>query len=139
VDTTTPSITFATPSEAGTLTFVLTTTGPAGTRTATHSVTVSAPAVADETAITAGQLRTSTREWRVDGTSTVTTLNTVTVSLTRADGTGRQLIGTATVDATGAWSLRVANGVTPPTGFTRLVAESSQGGVSPLFTYTSRR
>jgi len=139
VDTTTPSITFATPSEAGTLTFVLTTTGPAGTRTATHSVTVSAPAVADETAITAGQLRTSTREWRVDGTSTVTTLNTVTVSLARADGTGRQLIGTATVDATGAWSLRVANGVTPPTGFTRLVAESSQGGVSPLFTYTSRR
>ena len=139
VDTTTPSITFATPSEAGRLTFVLTTTGPAGTRTATHSVTVSAPAVADETAITAGQLRTSTREWRVDGTSTVTTLNTVTVSLTRADGTGRQLIGTATVDATGAWSLRVANGVTPPTGSTRLVAESSQGGVSPLFTYTSRR
>jgi hypothetical protein len=139
IDTTAPSITFAAPAEAGTLTFVLTTTGPLGTRTATHSVAVSAPVVADETAITAGQLRTTTREWRVDGTSTVTTRNTVTVYLTRADGTGRQLIGTATVDATGAWSLRVANGVVPQTGFTRLVAESSQGGVSPLFTFTSRR
>jgi hypothetical protein len=139
IDTTAPSITFAAPAEAGTLTFVLTTTGPLGTRTATHSVAVSAPVVADETAITAGQLRTTTREWRVDGTSTVTTRNTVTVYLTRADGTGRELIGTGTVDATGTWAVRVANGVVPPTGFTRLVAESSQGGVSPLFTYTSRR
>jgi hypothetical protein len=139
VDTTAPSITVATPAQAGTLTFVLTTTGPLGTRTATHSVEVSAPAVVDETAITAGQLRTSTREWRVDGTSTVTALNTVTVYLTRADGTGQELVGTAQVDATGAWAVRVANGVTPPTGYTRLVAESSQGGVSPLFAYTTRR
>jgi hypothetical protein len=139
VDTTAPSITFAAPAEEGTLTFVLTTTGPLGTRTATHSVAVSAPAVADETVITVGQLRTTTREWRVDGTSTVPAQNTVTVHLTRADGTGRELVGTAQVDATGAWSVRVANGITPPTGFTRLVAESSQGGTSPLFAYSTRR
>jgi hypothetical protein len=139
VATDAPSITFDAPAEAGTLTFVLSTTGPAGTRTATHSVAVSAPAVADETVITVGQLRTGTREWRVDGTSTVTTLNTVTVHLTQADGTGRVLVGTAPVDATGAWTLRAANGVTPPAGFTRLVAESSHGAVSPLFGYTTRR
>jgi hypothetical protein len=138
VDTTAPSITFAAPAEAGTLTFVLTTTGPLGTRTATHSVAVSAPAVADETVITAGQLRTTTREWRVDGTSTVPTRNAVTVYLTRADGTGRELVGTAQVGATGTWSVQ-GTGVLPPTGFTRLVAESSQGGVSPLFAYASRR
>jgi hypothetical protein len=138
VDTTAPSIAFAAPAEAGTLTFVLTTTGPLGTRTATHSVAVSAPAVVDETAITVGQLRTTTREWRVDGTSTVPARNTVTVYLTRADGTGRELVGAAQVGATGTWSVQVA-GVLPPTGFTRLVAESSQGGVSPLFAYASRR
>ena len=63
----------------------------------------------------------------------------MTVYLTQADGTGRVLVGTAPVDATGAWAVRVANGVAPPAGSTRLVAESSQGGVSPLFTYTSRR
>jgi hypothetical protein len=138
VDTTAPSIAFAAPAEAGTLTFVLTTTGPLGTRTATHSVAVSAPAVVDETAITVGQLRTTTREWRVDGTSTVPARNTVTVYLTRADGTGRELVGAAQVGATGTWSVQVA-GVLPPTGFTRLVAESSQGGVSPLFADASRR
>ena len=36
-------------------------------------------------------------------------------------------------------ALRCNDVPTPPTGSTRLVAESSQGGVSPLFTYTSRR
>ena len=45
---------------------------------------------------------------------------------------------TTQVGATGTWSVQVT-GVLPPTGFTRLVAESSQGGVSPLFAYASRR
>jgi hypothetical protein len=63
----------------------------------------------------------------------------VTVYLTRADGTGRHLIGTAPVDATGTWAVRMAGGIVPPSGFTRVVAESSQGGVSPLFAYTTRR
>lgn len=62
----------------------------------------------------------------------------MTVYLTRADGTGRELVGTAQVGATGTWSVQVT-GILPPTGSTRLVAESSQGGVSPLFAYASRR
>ncbi|MGY1638780.1 hypothetical protein ACI78V_19200 [Geodermatophilus sp. SYSU D00742] len=117
------------------VTFQVTATGPGGT--ATGSVTVT-PNV-DTLAITAAELRTGTREWRVSGTSSVTDLNTVTVFLATTTGTKGAVIGTATVDATGAWTVRIANGVSPTTGFTRVVAESTKGGVSAPFAFTSRR
>ncbi|MGY1634576.1 hypothetical protein ACI784_22990 [Geodermatophilus sp. SYSU D01186] len=143
VQTSTPAVTV--PSTTGNtvsftapahpVTFQVTATGPGGT--ATGSVTVT-PTV-DTTAITAGEYRTGTREWRVSGTSTVTNLNTVTVYLATTTGTKGAMIGTATVDATGAWTVRVANAVSPTTGFTRVVAESTKGGVSAPFAFTSRR
>ncbi|MGY1821855.1 hypothetical protein [Geodermatophilus sp. SYSU D00079] len=143
VQTSTPAITVPTTTgntlsftaPAHPVTFQVTATGPGGT--ATGSVTVT-PTV-DATAITTGEFRTGTREWRVSGTSTVTNLNTVTVFLATTTGTKGSMIGTATVDATGAWTLRVANGVSPTTGFTRLIAETTKGGVSTPFTFTSRR
>jgi hypothetical protein len=131
--TTGATVSFTAPAHP--VTFQVTATGPGGT--ATGSVTVT-PKV-DSLAITAGEFRTGTREWRVSGTSTVTNLNTVTVYLATTTGTKGAMIGTATVDATGAWSLRVANGVSPTTGSTRLVAESTKGGASAPFTFTSRR
>jgi hypothetical protein len=93
----------------------------------------------DRLAITTAELRTRDREWRINGTSTVTQLNTVTVYLATATGKKGAALGTATVTATGAWTLRVRNAATPPASYPRLIAESTKGGVAPLITYTSRR
>jgi hypothetical protein len=131
--TTGATVSFTAPAHP--VTFQVTATGPGTPATASITVT---PTV-DSTAITAGELRTGTREWRVSGTSTVTTANTVTVYLATTTGTKGATVGTATVDATGAWTLRIANGVSPTSGFTRLVAETTKGGVSAPFAFTSRR
>jgi hypothetical protein len=114
-NTATPS--FAMP-PTGPVTATLTVTGPGGT--ATDSVVVT-PA-ADQLAGTA-EFRTGQRQWRVRGTATGALPDTVTV---RFNG---QVLGTAPVDATGAWDVRPADGTGPvPQAPATVTVTSSRGG-----------
>lgn len=100
------------------VTATLTVTGPGGT--ATDSVTVSPQA--DVLAGTA-EFRTGKRQWRVRGTATGALPDTVTVTL------NGQLIGTAAVDATGAWDVRPAAGQGPvPQAPATVTVTSTRGG-----------
>lgn len=127
------TVTFTTPTQP--VTFRVTATGPRSTATASVTVTPG-----ELLAVTAGENRTRDREWRVSGTSSDTTQNSVQVFLATTVGTRGPLVGSTTVDALGAWTLRVpSNGVVPTSTQIRLVAVSSNGTESRLFTYTSRR
>ncbi|MGY1593414.1 hypothetical protein ACI79D_15690 [Geodermatophilus sp. SYSU D00708] len=127
-----PSLTFAAPNAP--VVFTVTVTSPSGT-TVRDTVTVTPNT--DVLRMTAAELRTGKNEWRVAGTSTVTALNTVSVYLQRADGSKGALVGSVTVDATGAWDIR--NRGLAPGGATRLLVESTKGGLLTGVTFTSRR
>ena len=104
------------------VTATVTVTGPGGS--ATTSVTVTP--VPDQLAGTA-EFRTGKRQWRVRGTATGALPDTVTV---RYNG---QLVGTAAVDATGAWDVRPAVGAGPvPQGPATVTVTSSRGGSTTL-------
>ncbi len=102
------------------LVFALTTTGPGGTASATVTVT---PLV-DSVAVTQASYRTSTREWRIVGTASASAPDLVTVRLSAA-GT---LVGTATVDTTGAWAVRVKGSPVAPDARTAVTVTTSRGG-----------
>ena len=72
------------------------------------------------------EFRQSKAEWRIVGTATVVTGNTVKVHL--GDDLTGPVLGQASVDALGAWSLRLANGPQPPASRT-ISLESTRGGV----------
>jgi hypothetical protein len=72
------------------------------------------------------EFRTDKAEWRVEGTATVATANVVKIHL-GSDLTG-PLLGQASVDALGEWSLRLSNGPQPPASRT-ISIESTRGGV----------
>jgi len=127
-----PAITFAAPGEP--VTFQVTATGRNGTATDTVTVTP-----AEQLTVGSAELRTRDRQWRVSGTSSDTTLNTVEVYLATTTGTKGALVGSAAVDATGAWTVVAPNGVSPGSAFTRVIAESSNGTVTAPFAYTTRR
>lgn len=112
--TATPSFTMPN----ATVTATVTVTGPGGTSTDTVTVT---PLV-DQLAGTA-EFRTGKRQWRVRGTATGALPDTVTVRL------GTVVVGTAAVDATGAWDVRPAAGAGPvPQGPATVTVTSSRGG-----------
>jgi hypothetical protein len=115
------------PAANGPLTFELKVAGPGGSPTAPSSVSVS-PA-AEGLTITAARYTASKREWRVDGTSTLLGGQTVTVHL---GALGGQVLGTAVVDATGAFSVRVTSATAGTAGQT-VSAESQLGGTSVGF------
>jgi hypothetical protein len=114
--------TFTMPNTSAPLIFQLTVTGPGGSDVATVQISP----IAEMLTATQVEFRTDKSEWRVEGTATVTTSNTVKIHLGN-DLTG-PLLGQASVDALGAWSLRLRSGPQPPaSGTIRL--ESTRGGV----------
>jgi len=89
---------------------------------ATVQVTVNAP---DTLTVTRVEFRTTKNEWRVDGTATVVTANVVTIYA--GSTVGGPVIGTAMVDALGAWTFRERNSPSPASA--TISVESSAGGV----------
>ena len=114
--------TFTMPNTADPLIFQLTVSGPGGSDVATVQVSP----IPDVLATSRVEFRTDKGEWRVEGTATVTNANVIKVHLGN-DLTGT-LLGQASVDALGEWSLRLANGPQPPASRT-ISLESTRGGV----------
>jgi hypothetical protein len=125
-----PSFTFPFykfPANNGPLQFKLHVTSPDGS---SSDDLVSVAPSADSVTIAKGQFTRSKNEWRVDGTSTVLAGQTVTVHLGGLNG---PVIGSAPVDATGAWSVRTTtSGITGVNGQT-VSAESQLGGTRTGF------
>jgi hypothetical protein len=120
--TTVAKPTFTMPNTADPLVFQLTVTGPGGTDVASVQINP----IPDVLTTSQIEFRTSKGEWRIVGTASVVTGNVITVWLGNTlSGTK---LGTASVDALGAWSLRIANGPQPPASQTVSI-ESSRGGV----------
>jgi hypothetical protein len=120
--TTVAKPTFTMPNTADPLIFQLTVTGPGGTDVASVQINP----IPDVLTTSQIEFRTSKAEWRIQGTASVVTGNVITIWLGNTL-TGTKL-GTASVDALGAWSLRLANGPQPPASRT-ISIESSRGGV----------
>ncbi|HEX5495967.1 MAG TPA: hypothetical protein VFX70_15470 [Mycobacteriales bacterium] len=116
----TPHPTFVMP--VGTLVFQLDVSGPGGSAGDLVSIT----STSDVLAITRAEYRPDKAEWRIEGTSSITNNNTVTVHL--GSTTAGQIIGTGLVDVTGAWTVRVRNSPVLPIG-TTVTIESSRGGL----------
>ena len=114
--------TFVMPNTPDPVVFQLTVTGPGGTDVAVVQISP----IADVLATSQVEFRQSKAEWRVVGTATVTTGNTVTVYL--GDTLTGTKLGTASVDALGGWSLRLSGGPQPPASRT-ISLQSSRGGV----------
>jgi hypothetical protein len=76
------------------------------------------------------EFRTRDREWRISGSASITTSNTITI--TNADGAR---IGTATVGADGAWTYRGRNSTT---AYTPTIKVTSSAGGSATINATSR-
>lgn len=114
--------TFTMPSQYVNLTFRLTVTN--GPLSSTKDVVVKA--IPGIVTIAAGtQYRTSKAEWRATGTASFPGANTVTVRTGSVVG-GGTIIGTAAVDATGAWTLNVRGSSAPQSTSINVVA--SRGG-----------
>jgi len=114
--------TFTMPNTPDPLIFQLTVTGPGGSDVATVQISP----VADVLDTSQVEFRQSKAEWRIVGTATVVTGNTVKVHL--GDDLTGPVLGQASVDALGAWSLRLASGPQPPASRT-ISLESTRGGV----------
>ena len=117
--------TFTMPKTPDPLIFQLTVTGPGGTDVATVQISP----VADVLDTSQVEFRQSKGEWRVAGTATVVTGNTVKIHL-GDDLTGRLLNGPSgsPVDALGGWSFRIGSGPQPPASLT-VGLESARDGV----------
>jgi hypothetical protein len=112
------------------LTFTLTATGVAGSLPATATDTaVVSPSVESFTGVTA-RYRTGRGEWRVTGTSSILAGQRVVIVLGPL-ATGRT-IGTASVDAVGAFSVRAGSAPDPRVpgpDFTQVTVVSATGGI----------
>jgi hypothetical protein len=113
---------FTFPTTTRTLTFTLTVCN-AATTPVCNTATVRIAGQVDTLAV--ARARFNGGRWVVAGTATSTLQNSVTVHA-GSSLTGR-VIGTATVDALGAWQLDVRNSPVP--GDTRVSLESARGGV----------
>jgi hypothetical protein len=102
-------VTYRAGAVAGSGSFQYTIASTTGVTSAPATVSITLLPATDTLTIATARFRTGTRRWDVDGTATVTAPgNVVTVVLmrgTRVLGT----LGTATVDAAGAWALRMLN------------------------------
>jgi hypothetical protein len=120
-DTARPGFTF--PRQNAVLLFELTVSGPGGS--ARDTVEVSN--LQDALTVTRAEFRTDQREWRVEGTATVVGPgNTITVHL--GSTLAGPVLGTAEVDALGAWSFRQRGASQPPDASRTVSVESSAGG-----------
>jgi hypothetical protein len=137
-----PSITFAMPNTREPLSFSLVVTSPTGVASEAVSVTV-APKL-DVLTVTSAEVRTGKNEWRIAGTATMWTGNTVSVYTKTSTGAKGRLIGTAVVAApaagetAGTWDIR-SRGTVSATGVTRLIVESTKGGLLNDVTFSTRR
>jgi hypothetical protein len=91
--------------------------------------TVQISPVADVLDTSQVEFRQDKSEWRIQGTATVTTGNSIKIHLGN-DLTGPIINGSAgsPVDALGAWSFRIGNGP-QPTATRTISIESTRGGV----------
>lgn len=121
--------TFVFPAGATALVFQLTVSGPGGTATDTAVV---APLVDVLTAT--AEFRSDRSEWRIEGTATSRAGNRVTIFLSD----GRTVVGTADVDALGAWRFRQRNAAVGFPGGGTLVVRSSAGGLLPALAVSVR-
>jgi len=113
------------------ITFTLTVRSAAGS-VSTDTVIVHVQAVGQQAdTVTIGDARyiVSKNQWRVSGTATPATGQTITIFLGAVGNTTRR-IGTATVAATGTWSLQTAqgSGPAPLAADTTVWVQSSAGG-----------
>jgi hypothetical protein len=99
--------------------------GAGGTAVGAVTVTVSAAAV-DTIAVADAVFRVAQNEWRIAGAGSVTG-NTITIHL--GSTLGGPVVGTATVNAGGAWRFRERPATVPPGAETTISIESSGGGV----------
>lgn len=113
--------TFLMPAGTTPLAFQVTVTGPGGS--ASDAVVIRA--IPDVISVARAEFRTGNAEWRIDGTSSIIDNNAVTVYV--GSGTSGQVIGTALVDTTGAWSVRVRNSPVSPVGGV-VTIQTTRGG-----------
>jgi hypothetical protein len=111
---------FTVPDGNGPLVFTLTIEGPGGSATDTVQVDILRDQLTG-----AAQYRTGKREWRVEGTATAPPPDRVTIRNGAPDG---PIIGTADVDALGAWSWREKQSNNAPAANRTLYVTSSRGG-----------
>jgi hypothetical protein len=112
------------PLTADPLLFQVTVTGPGGSDVATVQISPR-PDVLTPSQV---EFRQSKAEWRIVGNSTIVDANVVTVWIGDVAGAPSVKLGTATVDALGAWSLRL---VGPQPSASRTISlSSSRGGLA---------
>ena len=125
------TVTFTAGDQAGGFNFTYTvanTPETGGQRSAPAAAAVTVLPATDELTITEARFRTGNRRWDIGGTSSVPgPWNIVTVTLLHA-GSPEIIIGTAAVDATGVWSLRVQNSTALAGTGDQVLAESTANG-----------
>ncbi|KAB7746001.1 hypothetical protein GA707_00180 [Nostocoides sp. F2B08] len=132
VDPTAPSFQFAMPASSAPVTFQLVVTSADGQTSAPAEVSITQ--TVDVLTVDLAQYRASKSEWRISGTATVTTTNTVKAYVRTADGSKGALIGEGVVAApvapatTGDWQVRVKSGGVNPGANTQIIVESTRGG-----------
>jgi hypothetical protein len=115
------------PANTGALTFKLVVSNSQGTSPAS---TVTVTPKADTVAITAARYTVSKKEWRIDGTSSILAGQTVTAHLGPLSG---PVLGTAVVDATGAYSVRSTTSTSVGAAGQTVSVESPIGGTAAGF------
>jgi hypothetical protein len=114
----------------GTGSFTYTVADTLGARSAPATVTVVVSAPPDVPALSrAATFRTTTREWRILGTTNqiVTPGHTITIHI--GPTLAGPVLGTATADAAGRWTFRRAASAVVPDQTNRISLESTGGGV----------
>lgn len=112
--------TFTFPAAFTTVTFELLATNLGGSSVATVVVS----AVPDRLSVTLAEFRTGTSRWSITGTASIIAADNVVTA--RAGSATGPVIGTAAVDATGAWAITVNGSGVPQTG--SVVLSSTRGG-----------
>lgn len=105
-----------------------------GQLSSTGNVTVTV-AAAEALAVTTAEFRTSKGEWRVTGTSSVVGASVTVVIGATLDG---PVLGTAAVDVTGVWTLRLRNSPLFPDASRTISIKSSGGGTRLAIPVTVR-
>jgi hypothetical protein len=129
VDPASGNVTYAAGALPGNFGFSYTVANTGGLRSLPAAVAITILPATDAIVINQARFRTGSRRWDVTGTSTVPGPgNVVTVRLVRTNA----IIGTATVDALGAWSLRAQNSAVIAVNGDQVVATSTAGGSATL-------
>jgi Big-like domain-containing protein len=115
-----------TASFSGTDTFQYTVSDGLATATATVTVTVTAPETLN---VALAFFRISTAEWRVEGTTSVTSGATITIH--NGSTLAAPVLATVVADAAGVWRFRQTGSATPP-DLSRRVSVESSGGATRL-------